>query len=89
MQRAWLALTEQGLSAQPMMSLAVLEGAFEHGAISPSRSAHRRLQGHLNSVKSIAGMPAASRLAFLLRFGWAEPPSGRTGRLAIDDVLMA
>ncbi len=31
MQRAWLALTKQGLAVQPMMSLLVLQNALEHG----------------------------------------------------------
>ena len=32
MQRAWLALTREGLAAQPMMSLPVLENALENGS---------------------------------------------------------
>ncbi len=38
MERAWLALTEQGLAVQPMMSLLVLDNVLTHGDESLKRS---------------------------------------------------
>jgi nitroreductase len=86
-QSAWLALTAEGLAAQPMMSIPVLENALRHGdpdlrealgvasvsaVIDPFRSSLPEMNGR--------------RPAWLMRFGFAPPPTGRTGRLPLARV---
>ena len=86
MQRAWLALTEAGLAVQPMMSLLVLEGAHErHGCPTVLATLRQDMRALLPEI-------GVGRPAFLLRFGYAPPPSGRTGRLpraAVTSVIPA
>jgi len=88
MQRAWLALTSAGLSAQPMMSLPVLENAIQHGTDELRQSLG---VAEVNSLRTQCRdcFPEAAegRIAFLLRFGYAPPPSGRTGRRPLDAVM--
>lgn len=88
MQQAWLALTSQDLSVQPMMSLIVLQNVFCQGSskmMNPSGlSATATL---LEELLALAPEIGTGRLAALLRFGFAPPPSGRTGRLPADGVV--
>lgn len=88
LQRAWLALTAAGLAVQPMMSLPVLENVQRHGRVA--------LQGTLDAdqlaaiqrdFRRLVPELGAGRPAFLLRFGYALPPSGRTGRRPLVDVI--
>jgi nitroreductase len=82
MQRAWLTLTAHGLAAQPMMSLLVLQNALEHGDPGLIESLDReRLKGLGDEFRRLLPEIGDERPAFLLRFGYASPPSGRTGRL--------
>ena len=82
MQRAWLAMTAQGLAAQPMMSLLVLDNVLSHGDASLIRSLGRdRLAAMLDETRALAPEIGDGRPAFLIRFGVAAPPSGRSGRL--------
>jgi nitroreductase len=88
MQRAWLALTAQGLAVQPMMSLPVLENAWEHGTPDLVTSLGRaRLTSLRDAFRSLVPELGAGRPAFLMRFGYAPPPSGRTGRLPLSSVV--
>ena len=82
MQQAWLALTERGLAAQPMMSAMVLDCALHHGSPELIEALKRQ-----NTAATLADFRAeleragiSGRPAFLLRFGYAAAPSGRTGR---------
>jgi hypothetical protein len=82
MQRAWLALTAQHLAVQPMMSLCVLENVLENGSADIVTSLGRdRAAAICQEFRALAPEIAGGRAAFLLRFGFAPPPSGRTGRL--------
>ena len=89
MQRAWLALTGLGLAAQPMMSLLVLENALEskngtlRAAVGPDRvtALARRFRALMPEIGD-------RRPAFLLRFGHAPEPSGRTGRRPLAEVAV-
>lgn len=81
MQRAWLALTEHGLAAQPMMSLLVLQNALTHGSAALRHSLKlARVEELLDEFSAVR--PTSGRPAFLLRCGYAQPPSGRCGRCA-------
>jgi nitroreductase len=83
MQRAWLALAAEGLAAQPMMSLCVLENASDHGSPALCESLGRATLAALrDEFRALAPEIGDGRPAFLLRFGSAPPPTGRTGRLA-------
>jgi hypothetical protein len=88
---AWLALTAQGMAAQPMMSLLVLDNVLEHG--SPALVAilgRDRLAALLERFRAlVAAEVGGGRPAFLMRFGFAPPPSGRTGRRPLEAVIQA
>jgi nitroreductase len=87
LQRAWLALTAEGLSAQPMMPLIVLENVRDNEStdLIAVLGADRltRLREELREAMPEIG---EDRPAFLLRFGYAPAPGGRTGRLPIRTV---
>jgi hypothetical protein len=89
MQRAWLSLASRGLAAQPMMSLCVLENARENGD-EALRSAlgERNLAEIRDAFRALVPEIGDGRLAFLMRFGFAPPPTGRTGRLAPPAVTV-
>jgi hypothetical protein len=88
MQRAWLALTKLGLCAQPMMSCAVLDNALRNGAPdifsvrAGAETAVRRCRA------SLLALGIAARPRFILRFGYAAAPSGRTGRLDLTECTL-
>jgi nitroreductase len=83
-QRAWLALTAQGLQAQPMMSLIVLDNALQYGSPQLIASLRReRLERLRQEVRALLPAEADGRPAFLLRFGYGPAPSGRVGRLPL------
>ena len=88
MQRAWLALADRGLAAQPMMSLIVLENALGSedpalvASLGPDRVA--TLSSRFRAATPEIG---DRRPAFLLRFGYAPGPGGRTGRLPLSEVV--
>lgn len=86
-QRAWLALTGLGLSAQPMMSLPVLENVLEHGDDrQKSALGVARVSALLDEFRSLLPELGGRRPAWLMRFGFAPPPSGRTGRIPVANV---
>ena len=83
MQRAWLALSARDFSVQPMMSLMVLENSLEkHNPVANSASYRARVTLLSQRFRELIPEIGKSRPAFLLRFGHAQAPSGRTGRLA-------
>jgi len=81
-QRGWLALTQKGLSAQPMMSLMVLNTALSFGTPELRTTLQRRgaatLLNEFKATLKAAGIEGEPQ--FILRFGSAPAPSGRTGR---------
>jgi hypothetical protein len=86
-QRAWLALTERELAVQPMMSLLVLENAADHGPAELVTALGREhLAALREGLRTLAPEIGDGRPAFLMRFGYAPPPSGRTGRLSVQVV---
>jgi nitroreductase len=87
-ERAWLALTARGLAAQPVMSLPVLENISENGA-AEVRERVRRTGGTelLQELRDLTEELGGDRPGFLMRFGYAPAPTGRTGRLPIAAVV--
>jgi hypothetical protein len=87
-ERAWLALTARNLCVQPMSSLLVLENALEHGSQELIASLGRnKLESLGAELRDLAPEIGGARPAFLMRFGFGPPPSGRTGRLPVERVL--
>lgn len=97
-QRAWLALTTYDLASQPAMSLLVLRNMMDN--LSPAaistinlNVATRVLKEFEDLISHVAGesalqaaLPGAIPGA-LLRFGQADDPTVRTGRLDIAQIL--
>ena len=86
MERAWLALAEKGIATQPMQSLLVLENALDHGLALPGLSTPVLAALH-DDFRAAAPEIAGRRPAFLMRFGYAPPPSARVGRLPVEAVI--
>ena len=83
-QRAWMVLTQRGLAAQPMTTMMSLSiAAADAGA-----DADPRIGGLLTAFRGVfPNVPQDTRIAFLMRFGWAEAPSCRVGRLPLEESL--
>ncbi|MCU0290408.1 MAG: nitroreductase family protein [Thermoanaerobaculaceae bacterium] len=81
-QRVWLELSRHGLATQPMMSLPGLRFALAFGAPDLVRSLTRlgapQALRELERMLASAGLPGMP--AFMLRFGYAPPPTARVGR---------
>lgn len=90
MQRAWLVLTAEGLAAQPMMSLLVLENVGENGSSDLIAAlGQARLSGLQQELRSCVPEISEGRPAFLLRVGWAPDSSARVGRLPVEEFFSA
>jgi hypothetical protein len=83
MQSAWLALTAVGVSVQPMMSLVVLDNLYHHNVVPRSMNS-AQVSDLLAAFRAAAPELGTARPAFLLRFGYAKPPTVRTGRLKLE-----
>jgi len=85
MQRAWLKLTEYGLAVQPMMSLAILESVLVRGSAELLRSLGKpQAEQLVREFHEIVPHLENAHVAFIARFGYAEPPTCGTGRLPVD-----
>jgi len=82
MQRAWLGIAADGLAAQPMMSLAVLENVLSAGG-PPLLAAlgGEKALALLQQFRNILPDSGEGKLGFIMRFGFAPPPTARTRRL--------
>jgi hypothetical protein len=91
MEAAWLKLTGLGLAVQPMMSLPVLENMSHEAEQSASGGTRESCGPQVLELGcplyEWLGLEPGERVAAMLRFGRAAPPSGRTGRLPVEDVL--
>lgn len=88
LERAWLAMTEQAMAVQPMMSPAILENLVRRGGCDGVDSLDYNAASNLvKEFKSVLALREQDRLAFIMRFGFAGPPSARTGRRPLDDVM--
>lgn len=88
-QRAWLALTRQQLASQPAMSLLVLQNMIDNipaEALSAIdlKAAARVLGDFDDLLANVAGEKVSP--GALLRFGRAQDPTVRTGRLSREKV---
>ncbi|MCW8132132.1 MAG: hypothetical protein KIS92_17430 [Planctomycetota bacterium] len=81
LQRAWLALTEEGLSAQPMMAFAVVENMLVSGDEALLRKLGvESVEAILDRWTGLLPQAASLRPAFVLRVGYAPAPLARSGR---------
>jgi hypothetical protein len=88
MERAWLALTARGMAVQPMMSLPVLENALDHGSPALISALGRdRLTWLAAEFRTLVPEVGSGRPGFLMRFGFAPGPTGRTGRRPLQAVV--
>ena len=85
LQRAWMALTHHGLEAHPMTS--ILSVAQASAAPDADTVDNRVMQLLASFRRAFPNVPDGARVAMLVRFGWAEAPSCRVGRLPLDDSL--
>ncbi|HEY1955781.1 MAG TPA: nitroreductase family protein [Polyangiaceae bacterium] len=81
MQRAWMALTQRGLAAHPMTKLITLgiapsSAGTENDLVKALLDAFRR---------TFPNVPDDTRIAMLMRIGWAEAPSFRPGRYELAE----
>jgi hypothetical protein len=81
-ERTWLALNERGIAVQPLMSLAILESVLDRGSAEVIASLDReKAEKLLAELRVLVPEVGDAKLAFLMRFGYAPPPTVRTGRL--------
>jgi nitroreductase len=88
MERAWLALTAEGLACQPMMAAVGLGNAIPLD-LEADRPIRRRLLELRDEVSRVLPESSGGRVSFLMRFGHAPPPSGRCGRRPLSELLIA
>ena len=87
MERAWLALTAEGLACQPMMAAVGLGNAIPLD-LEADRPIRARMLELRDEVSRVLPEGAGGRISFLMRFGHAPPPSGRCGRRPISELLI-
>lgn len=81
-QRAWMVLTQKGMAAHPMMGLfALTHGTAEPDADTIDQRVVPLMQAFRDAFPHVG---KEERVAFLLRFGWADAPTCRTGRLPVE-----
>ena len=80
-QRAWLAVSEQGLAAQPMMSLCVLRNMRDHAdGDLLRRIGSGEYEALIAEFENRVAEIAEGRPAALMRFGRSGSPTARVGR---------
>jgi len=86
LQRAWLALTRKGLVAQPMSVFQVLDSVLGvEGSDMPERD---RVEAVLARFKgAFPSVEKGARIAMLMRYGWAPPPTTLVRRLPLEDSV--
>jgi hypothetical protein len=83
MQSAWLALTAHGIYAQPMMSIVVLDNMHCRNAL-PVHLKRDKVARLLYDFRKAVPELGIAHPTFLMRYGYAKPPSVRTGRLTFE-----
>ena len=87
MQRAWLALTRRGLVAQPMTTIPALESMLELEDEVPLAEPDRARALVTAFRAAFPSVERGGRIAVMLRFGWAPPPTSRVRRLTLEESL--
>jgi len=89
LQRAWLAMTVEAMAVQVMMATCGLNDVLHFRPPCLDVTYHRdRIQALQADFRAqVPELEPGLRPAFLMRVGYAAPPSGRTGRLPARDVI--
>lgn len=88
MQRVWLEATRMGLSVQPLTGILFLVQRILKGATEELSRLH--IQIITDAYKKITdtfGLEKEETVVFLFRVGRSEPPSARTVRFPLEDVV--
>jgi hypothetical protein len=68
-----------------MMSVAIMENILRHGSPELLRSVGRKqAESVVADFRRLAPETGKDRLTFIMRFGYAQPPTCRTGRLPLE-----
>ncbi len=87
LERVWLSATAAGLALQPMTALIYLFARLERGGDGLSPRERDEL-GRLRAIyEQLFAPPPGACALMLFRIGRAAPPSARSLRRAVDDVL--
>jgi len=88
LERVWLTAAVCGFALQPMTSLPYLFARLERGGGEGLSEAERRgLSALLPRYRRLFATPAGHAEALLFRIGVADPPTARSLRRHLDDVL--
>lgn len=84
-QRAWLAANELGLAGQPLMSIPILTAISEIAPVDLRQSLERwELASIARGLRRYVGN---GRCAWILRVGFAKPPTSVVGRRPLNDCI--
>jgi len=87
-ERAWLELTSQGFSAQPAMSIIVLQNILRNCSKELVGTLGRdKIENLLKEFHSLIGEIGEGFPIFLLRFGRAKKPSAIASRLPLKELI--
>jgi nitroreductase len=87
LQRVWLTATREGLALQPITGIAFLALRALLDEASLSRRHHAMITGLRDELARAFPAVAARYPAMLFRIGFAPPPSGRSLRRPVADIL--
>ena len=87
MQRVWLAASACDLAAQPLTAICYLFARLEEGGEGLRPRETRRLRALRARYLSLFEVPVGHAELMLLRFAYAPPPSARSLRRRVEDVL--
>ena len=89
MQHAWLALTRRGLVAQPLAAIPALEAMLDGEAPAGEPLVERdRCAALVESLRAaFPSVERTSRIAVLMRIGWAPSPTSRVRRLPLEESV--
>jgi nitroreductase len=88
MQRVWLRATALGLEFQPMAAITGLFARLEKGGEGLSQKEESILRGLRARYRSLFDLPPDTAEAMLFRLAVADPPSARSLRRRVEDVLV-
>lgn len=87
-QRAWLALSRRRMVAHPMCSIPIIEAMLEFDDEARGAADAQRGAAIVAALRlAFPSIEQGSRVAFLMRFGWAPPPSTRVGRRPLGESV--
>jgi hypothetical protein len=88
-QRLWLTATVAGLAVQPVSPLCVFASAPSDFAALVPEPYVERLRGVDARLRAVAGLSPGEVIALVVRLSHADPPSARSLRLPLEEVLRA